>query len=115
MSPGWRGRRELGLTALPLVGRHTIDALREFPYLNATLEGTRFTRYDTREGVTTAGPIEIRAVLAATILVVPAKCAQGDSEMRSGRFELPRPVKVTRPSTLRADCPIRPDAVDRHI
>lgn len=41
-----RHRKELGLTALPLVARHTIDALREFPDLNATLEGTTFTRFD---------------------------------------------------------------------
>jgi 2-oxoglutarate dehydrogenase E2 component (dihydrolipoamide succinyltransferase) len=41
-----RHRRQLGLTALPLVARHTIDALREFPDLNATLEDTTFTRYD---------------------------------------------------------------------
>lgn len=39
-------RRELGLTALPLVARATIETLREFPDLNATLEGDTFTRYD---------------------------------------------------------------------
>jgi pyruvate/2-oxoglutarate dehydrogenase complex dihydrolipoamide acyltransferase (E2) component len=38
-------RRELGLTALPLVGRAVIDTLREFPDLNATLEGSTITRY----------------------------------------------------------------------
>lgn len=41
-----RRRRELGLTALPLVARCTIETLREFPDLNATLEDTTFTRYD---------------------------------------------------------------------
>jgi len=41
-----RQRRELGLTALPLVARHVIDTLRDFPDLNATLEATTFTRYD---------------------------------------------------------------------
>ncbi len=37
-----RGR--LGVTALPLVCRATIDALREHPALNAWLEGERYTR-----------------------------------------------------------------------
>ena len=36
-------RKKLGVTALPLVARATIDALREFPTLNATLEGETFT------------------------------------------------------------------------
>ena len=38
-------RRELGLTALPIVASATIEALREFPELNATLDGTTITRY----------------------------------------------------------------------
>jgi pyruvate/2-oxoglutarate dehydrogenase complex dihydrolipoamide acyltransferase (E2) component len=39
-------RRELGLTALPLVARATIETLREFPQLNATLDGTTITRFE---------------------------------------------------------------------
>lgn len=39
-------RAKLGLTYLPFVARCTIDALREFPSLNATLEGDTFTTYD---------------------------------------------------------------------
>ena len=39
-------RQKLGVTALPLVARATIDALREFPTLNATLEGETFTQYE---------------------------------------------------------------------
>jgi 2-oxoglutarate dehydrogenase E2 component (dihydrolipoamide succinyltransferase) len=39
-------RKKLGVTALPLVARATIDALREFPTLNATLEGETFTQYE---------------------------------------------------------------------
>ena len=35
--------------------------------------------------------------------------------MRPGRFELPRPVKVTRPSTLRADCSSLPIAAETPI
>jgi pyruvate/2-oxoglutarate dehydrogenase complex dihydrolipoamide acyltransferase (E2) component len=41
-----RRRRELGLTALPLIARATIETLREFPQLNATLDGTTVTRYE---------------------------------------------------------------------
>jgi pyruvate/2-oxoglutarate dehydrogenase complex dihydrolipoamide acyltransferase (E2) component len=37
-------RRALGLTALPLVARATIDALREFPPLNATLDGEDYAQ-----------------------------------------------------------------------
>jgi len=39
-------RARLGLTALPLVARATIDALREHPALNATLEGEAYRRHD---------------------------------------------------------------------
>jgi pyruvate/2-oxoglutarate dehydrogenase complex dihydrolipoamide acyltransferase (E2) component len=46
MSAVERRRRELGLTALPLVARHVIDTLREFPILNATLEDTTLTRFE---------------------------------------------------------------------
>jgi pyruvate/2-oxoglutarate dehydrogenase complex dihydrolipoamide acyltransferase (E2) component len=36
----------VGVTALPIVARCTIDALAEHPALNATLEGERYTRHD---------------------------------------------------------------------
>jgi pyruvate/2-oxoglutarate dehydrogenase complex dihydrolipoamide acyltransferase (E2) component len=39
-------RTQLGLTALPFVGRAAIVALREHPALNAWLEGDRYTRHD---------------------------------------------------------------------
>jgi pyruvate/2-oxoglutarate dehydrogenase complex dihydrolipoamide acyltransferase (E2) component len=39
-------RARLGLTALPIVARATIDALREHPALNATLDGEIYTRHD---------------------------------------------------------------------
>ncbi|HVL95831.1 MAG TPA: dihydrolipoamide acetyltransferase family protein [Solirubrobacteraceae bacterium] len=39
-------RRRLGLTALPFVARATVDTLREFPALNATLEGETFSQYE---------------------------------------------------------------------
>jgi pyruvate/2-oxoglutarate dehydrogenase complex dihydrolipoamide acyltransferase (E2) component len=39
-------RAQTGLTALPYVARATVETLREFPDLNATLEGDTFTRYE---------------------------------------------------------------------
>ena len=39
-------RRERKLTGLAFIARATIDALREFPELNATLEGETFTTYE---------------------------------------------------------------------
>jgi pyruvate/2-oxoglutarate dehydrogenase complex dihydrolipoamide acyltransferase (E2) component len=39
-------RRELGVTALPLIARAVIETLREFPDLNATLDHTTITRYE---------------------------------------------------------------------
>ena len=39
-------RARTGLTALPYVARATIDTLRDFPSLNATLEGETFTQYE---------------------------------------------------------------------
>lgn len=41
-----RQRRELGITALPLVARHVLDMLRDFPALNATYDGQTLTRFD---------------------------------------------------------------------
>lgn len=41
-----RRRRELGVTALPLLARHAIDTLREFPALNATFDGETLLRYE---------------------------------------------------------------------
>jgi len=39
-------RARLGVTALAFVARAAIDALREYPALNAWLEGERYTRFD---------------------------------------------------------------------
>lgn len=38
-------RARLGTTALPLVARATVEALREFPALNATLDGERYEQH----------------------------------------------------------------------
>jgi pyruvate/2-oxoglutarate dehydrogenase complex dihydrolipoamide acyltransferase (E2) component len=39
-------RRELGVTALAFVARATVQALREFPALNATLDGETYARHE---------------------------------------------------------------------
>jgi pyruvate/2-oxoglutarate dehydrogenase complex dihydrolipoamide acyltransferase (E2) component len=39
-------RQKLGVTYLPIVARATIETLRDFPSLNATLEGETFTTYE---------------------------------------------------------------------
>jgi pyruvate/2-oxoglutarate dehydrogenase complex dihydrolipoamide acyltransferase (E2) component len=39
-------RKKLGVTYLPVIARATIDTLRDFPSLNATLEGETFTTYE---------------------------------------------------------------------
>jgi pyruvate/2-oxoglutarate dehydrogenase complex dihydrolipoamide acyltransferase (E2) component len=39
-------RARLGITALPIVARATTETLREFPALNATLEGDAYATYD---------------------------------------------------------------------
>ena len=39
-------RKRLGLTALPFVARATVETLRDFPALNAHLEGETFTQFE---------------------------------------------------------------------
>ena len=39
-------RKALGVTYLPIIARATIETLRDFPTLNATLEGETFTTYE---------------------------------------------------------------------
>jgi pyruvate/2-oxoglutarate dehydrogenase complex dihydrolipoamide acyltransferase (E2) component len=46
MSAVERRRKLIGTTALPIVARCVVDALREYPDLNAWLEGDMFTRHD---------------------------------------------------------------------
>ena len=41
-------RRRLGVSFLPVIARATVETLREYPSLNATLEGAAYTRYDDR-------------------------------------------------------------------
>src|SRR4051794_15805799 len=46
MSRVEEARARLGITALPIVARCAIDALREFPSLNATLDGDDYAMYE---------------------------------------------------------------------
>ena len=41
-------RRRLGVSFLPVIARATVETLREYPALNATLEGEAYTRFDDR-------------------------------------------------------------------
>src|SRR4051812_24030820 len=59
-----RDREQTGLTWLPYVARATIETLREFPSLNATLEGETFTQYD-------AVNLGIAVSLGEGVLIVP--------------------------------------------
>jgi len=58
-------RRKLGVSFLPVVARATIETLREFPMLNATLEGEAYTRY------TDAVHLGIAVALGDEGLIVP--------------------------------------------
>jgi pyruvate/2-oxoglutarate dehydrogenase complex dihydrolipoamide acyltransferase (E2) component len=57
-------RRELGITALPLIARAVVETLRDFPELNATLDGTTITRYERAH-------VGIAVSLGADGLIVP--------------------------------------------
>jgi pyruvate/2-oxoglutarate dehydrogenase complex dihydrolipoamide acyltransferase (E2) component len=46
MSAVERRRKQIGTTALPIVARCVVETLREFPALNAWLEGDTFTQHD---------------------------------------------------------------------
>ena len=46
MSAVERRRKQIGTTALPIVARCVVETLREFPALNAWLEGDTFTEHD---------------------------------------------------------------------
>jgi len=46
MSAVERRRKQIGTTALPIVARCVVETLREFPALNAWLEGDTFTQHE---------------------------------------------------------------------
>jgi pyruvate/2-oxoglutarate dehydrogenase complex dihydrolipoamide acyltransferase (E2) component len=64
MSAVERRRALIGTTALPIVARCVVDALREYPSLNAWLEGDMFTQHD-------AVHLGIAVSLAEGGLIVP--------------------------------------------
>jgi pyruvate/2-oxoglutarate dehydrogenase complex dihydrolipoamide acyltransferase (E2) component len=89
-------RKKLGVTYLPIVARATIETLRDFPSLNATLEGETFTTY---EGV----HLGVAVSLGEGGLIVPViRDAQELSvEGLAGRIK--ELAKRARDNTLTAD------------
>jgi 2-oxoglutarate dehydrogenase E2 component (dihydrolipoamide succinyltransferase) len=102
-------RRKLGVSFLPVVARATIETLREFPVLNATLEGEAYTRYEDRvhlgiavalgdEGlivpvIRDAQELSVEG-LAARIKDLAARARAGElapDEVRGGTFTITNP------------------------
>jgi pyruvate/2-oxoglutarate dehydrogenase complex dihydrolipoamide acyltransferase (E2) component len=103
-----RARAELGLSYLPFVARAVVGALREFPILNATLEGETLTRHrDVNLGIAVSlgehgliVPVVHRAQefsvegLAARISELAARARSGEltpDEVRGGTFTITNP------------------------
>jgi 2-oxoglutarate dehydrogenase E2 component (dihydrolipoamide succinyltransferase) len=103
-----RARAELGVSYLPFVARAVIGALREFPILNATLDGETLTRHrDVNLGIAVSlgehgliVPVVQRAQelsvegLAARISELAARARGGEltpDEVRGGTFTITNP------------------------
>jgi pyruvate/2-oxoglutarate dehydrogenase complex dihydrolipoamide acyltransferase (E2) component len=103
-----RARAELGLSYLPFVARSVVGALREFPIINATLEGETLTRHrDVNLGIAVSlgeqgliVPVVHRAQelsvegLAARIAEIAARARSGEltpDEVRGGTFTITNP------------------------
>jgi 2-oxoglutarate dehydrogenase E2 component (dihydrolipoamide succinyltransferase) len=103
-----RARAELGVSYLPFVARAVIGALREFPILNATLDGETLTRHrDVNLGIAVSlgehgliVPVVQRAQelsvegLAARISELAARGRGGEltpDEVRGGTFTITNP------------------------
>jgi pyruvate/2-oxoglutarate dehydrogenase complex dihydrolipoamide acyltransferase (E2) component len=103
-----RARAELGLSYLPFVAQAVIGALREFPILNATLDGETLTRHrDVNLGVAVSlgehgliVPVVHRAQelsvegLAARISELAVRARNGEltpDEVRGGTFTITNP------------------------
>ena len=86
-------RRELGVTALPVVAAATVETLAQFGELNAWLEGERYTRH-------TDVNLGIAVSLGAEGLIVPVVRAPRRSAWRSSRSGSP----TWRPAPAPARC-----------
>jgi pyruvate/2-oxoglutarate dehydrogenase complex dihydrolipoamide acyltransferase (E2) component len=91
-----RSRREVGLTALPFVARATIDALREYPALNAWLQGDQHT-------VHTDVNLGIAVSLGEDGLIVPVIRQAQDLSPEGLAKRIRELAKAARERTLRPD------------
>jgi pyruvate/2-oxoglutarate dehydrogenase complex dihydrolipoamide acyltransferase (E2) component len=96
MSRVERVRREIGLTALPFVARATIDALREYPALNAWLEGDDHT-------VHTDVNLGIAVSLGEDGLIVPVIASAQDLSAEGLSKRIKELARAARSRTLRPD------------
>jgi len=96
MSRVERTRREVGLTALPFVARATIDALREYPALNAWLEGDQQT-------VHTDVNLGIAVSLGDDGLIVPVIQSAQDLSAEGLSKRIKELARAARSRTLRPD------------
>ena len=96
MSRVERARREVGLTALPFVARATIDALREYPALNAWLEGDQLT-------VHTDVNLGIAVSLGEDGLIVPVIGAAQDLSAEGLSKRIKELARAARSRALRPD------------
>jgi pyruvate/2-oxoglutarate dehydrogenase complex dihydrolipoamide acyltransferase (E2) component len=96
MSRVERVRSEVGLTALPFVARATIDALREYPALNAWLEGDQQT-------VHTDVNLGIAVSLGDDGLIVPVIGAAQDLSAEGLSKRIKELARAARSRTLRPD------------
>ena len=109
MSAVERRRAQIGTTALPIVARCVVEALREHPALNAWLEGDTFTRArrraprhrrvarrrraDRARGPRRAGPLRRGpgARASATSPAAPATASCAPDDVRGGTFTITNP------------------------
>jgi pyruvate/2-oxoglutarate dehydrogenase complex dihydrolipoamide acyltransferase (E2) component len=91
-----RARREVGLTALPFVARATIDALREYPLLNAWLQDEQHT-------VHTDVNLGIAVSLGDDGLIVPVIRQAQDLSAEGLAKRIRELAKAARERTLRPD------------
>ena len=96
MSRVERARREAGLTALPYVARAAIDALREFPPLNAWLQGEEHTVHDDVN-------LGIAVSLGEDGLIVPVIRSAQDLSAEGLSKAIKELARAARSRTLRPD------------
>jgi pyruvate/2-oxoglutarate dehydrogenase complex dihydrolipoamide acyltransferase (E2) component len=96
MSRVERARRAAGLTALPYVARATIDALREYPVLNAWLQGDQHTVHDDVN-------LGIAVSLGEDGLIVPVIRSAQDLSAEGLSKRIKELARAARSRTLRPD------------